>query len=337
MNERDRLLRKSRRSKNELDISKYKQKRNEVNIALRRAKSSYHKDLIHEHSGNSNKLWKTLKSIYPIKSKGINQPRTLELNGIRLNDSYAIANAFASFFKNIIVSLKAKTIPLIDFVWKMPTNISKRTDSIFKFHPVTSSEVECLLKAIKKSKATGIDDLPPRLLKDSAPIISVPLTHIINMSLGSGVFPREWKSAKIMPIHKTGSMSSFDNYRPISILPVISKIAEKIVHKQLIHYLGENKLLSPLQFGFQPGMSTELAATKLLDDIRRYVDGGCMVGATFIDLSKAFDTISHPKLLAKLPQYGIRDEEHSWFIDYLFHRTARVSFDGCLSDMQPIL
>ena len=139
-----------------------------------------------------------------------------------------------------------------------------------------------------------------------------------------------------MPIHKTGSMSSFDNYRPISILPVISKIAEKIVHKQLIHYLGENKLLSPLQFGFQQGLSTELAATKLLDDIR-YVDGGCMVGATFIDLSKAFDYISHPKLLAKLPQYGIRDEEHSWFIDYLFHRTARVSFDGCISDMQPIV
>ena len=98
--------------------------------------------------------------------------------------------------------------------------------------------------SIKRSKVTGIDDLPPGLIKDAADVLSVPLSHIINMSLDIGQFPQEWKAAKIIPLHKSGSTKSFDNYRPISVLPIVSNVIEKIVHKQLMNFLDENKLLS---------------------------------------------------------------------------------------------
>ena len=126
------------------------------------------------------------------------------------------------------------------------------------------------------------------------------------------------KIAKIVPVHKSGSLSSFDNYRPISILPVLSKVMEKLVQRQLMEFLDQNKLLSKFQFGFKPRLSTELAATMLLDEIRKSVDQGKLVGATLIDLSKAFDTISHSNLLQKLPKYGIKEGELSCFTDYLF-------------------
>ena len=104
------------------------------------------------------------------------------------------------------------------------------------------------------------------------------------MALHSREFPQEWKAAKIIPLHKSGSTKSFDNYRPISVLPMVSKVIEKIVRKQLMNFLDKNKLLSTRQFGFRAKMSTELAATLLLDDISKNVDKGQLVGAVFVDL-----------------------------------------------------
>ena len=140
---------------------------------------------------------------------------------------------------------------------------------MFKFQFVTNMDVEKIIKSIKRSKTTGIDYFQPGFIKDAADVLSVPLSHIINMSLDTGQFPQAWTAAKIIPLHKSGSTKSFDNYRPISVLPIVSKVIEKIVHKQLMNFLEERKLLSTRQFGFRQKISTELAATLLLDDIRK--------------------------------------------------------------------
>ena len=338
MNERDKLLRKSRKSPHaEFYKTEYKQKRNAVNIAIRRAKASYYKDLLQENStGDPNKFWKTVKSIYPGKAKSSSNSKVFEIDGKESTDQADISNGFCSFFMNIVASLKQKSILLKNFAWQFPASITKKTESVFKFQFVTNMDVEKIIKSIKRSKATGIDDLPPGLIKDAADVLSVPLSHVINLSLDTGQFPQEWKAAKIIPLHKSGSTKSFDNYRPISVLPIVSKVIEKIVHKQLMNFLDKNKLLSTRQFGFRAKMSTELAATLLLDDIRRNVDKGQLVGAVFVDLSKAFDTISHSKLLTKLPSYGIDGKELAWFEDYLFNRSARVSYNDVLSEAQQL-
>ena len=98
--------------------------------------------------------------------------------------------------------------------------------------------------------------------------------------------PNEWKKARITPIYKSASKSNFDNYRPVSVLPVLSKLLEKIIHTQLMDFLEENKLIYKRQFGFRSKMSTEQAAILLMDDIRKNVDEGKLVGAVFIDLKE---------------------------------------------------
>ena len=121
------------------------------------------------------------------------------------------------------------------------------------------------------------------------------------------------KKGKIVPIYKSGSIKNVDNYRPITILPIALKILEKCVHSQVLNHLEDNKFLSDAQFGYRPHRSTELAATLFLDDIRKNMDKGQLTGAVFIDLRKAFDTLSHSLVISKLPEYGIVGVEREWF------------------------
>ena len=236
---------------------------------------------------------------------------SFDINGVKTSNPRTISNAFCTCFASVVKSLKEKAIPLCDFVWRKQAGITNSTEKRFLFQSVSQLEVMRILKSIKCNKATGLDDLPPCLMKNSVAILSAPLAHVINLSITTGIFPMDLKKAKIIPVHKSGPFSILDNYRPILILPVISKIIEKAIHRQLVTYLDQNSLLSHFQFGFRPKLSIELAATHLLDNIRKSFDDGKLVGAIFIDLSKAIDTISHSKLLEKLPKYGIDGKEYA--------------------------
>ena len=183
MNARDKLLHKSRRTKANSDISQYKLKRNEVNTAVRKAKSTYYKNLLNENSSDVNKFWKTLKSIFPTKKRDKTSTRSFDIGVEKTTDSSQIANAFCSFFTQVIASLKRKIIPLRNFEWEKPLPIQMRTNSKFSFREVRQLEVMKQLKSIKRSKSTGIDDLPPNMLKDAASVISAPLTYLINLSM----------------------------------------------------------------------------------------------------------------------------------------------------------
>ena len=173
-------------------------------------------------------------------------------------------------------------------------------------------------------------------MKDTAYVIAKPLTHVINLSLSTGIVPNELKAARVNPVFKTGETHKFDNYRPISILPVISKIFEKCVHNQLMNYLESNKLLSSKQFGFRRKRSTELATAYFIDKIRHAVDKGEYTGAIYVDLSKAFDTISHAMIVNKLPQFGITGVAQQWIASYLFARQQQVRYKWILSPPSPI-
>ena len=160
----------------------------------------------------------------------------------------------------------------------------------FNFSYVSRIFVERELKSLKRRKAAGCDDLPPGILKDAAYALSSPLTHLINLSLTTGLVPNKWKIAKVTPIHKKGNTNDYNNYRPISVLNTCSKILERAVHKQLIDYLETNDLFSKTQFGYRKNRSTELVTILLSDNIRKTVGEGHLVGVLYVDLSKAFDT-----------------------------------------------
>ena len=317
MTNRDRILKKARRTKSQRDWSLYKRLRNKCTNQLKYAKSVFQRNLLEQSCNNAKKFWNTIKYIFPSKQKPISF-------NVQRDKEKQLAQKFSTFFANAVRILKEQSIPLVNFVWKYTEKLPLRTQHRFKLTYVSIMFVLRELKRLKKNKSSGIDELPPRLLKDCREHIIKPLHHIINLSIKSKSIPSVWKIAKIIPTHKKGSFDDPENYRPISVLPVLSKILERAIHEQLSIFLEEHNLLTEYQFGYRKKRSTNLAATLLVDNIRKEVDRGNLVGAVFIDLSKAFDTLSHGSLLSKLPSYGIQDDELEWFTDYLFGRQQLV-------------
>ena len=205
---------------------------------------------------------------------------------------------------------------------------------VFEFKDVTLQQTLKILKSTNSSKAAGIDKIPARIIKDIAEEIAAPLTFLINRSLQCGLFPTSEKIAKVTPLYKSGDRTNIDNYRPISVLNVISKVFERVVYNQLSVYLEENNLLCDQQYGFRRKRSTKDAVTRLTDNIKEGMDKSKVTGALFMDLRKAFDTVNHSCLLHKLPYYGICGIEVDWISSYLFHRSQAVHFDGVLSNKE---
>ena len=202
----------------------------------------------------------------------------------------------------------------------------------FMFESISCNFVKKQLQLLCISKATGSDGISARLLKMAAEYISVSLTHILNMSLKTGQVPQEWKHAKVIPLHKDGTKDDTNNYRPISVLPVLSKIMERAVHDQLYRHLSKHQLLNKWQSGFRPGYSTATALTYVTDLLLKEIDSKHVTGIIFLDLKKAFDTVDHELLLNKLEQYGIQQNEHKWFKSYLSSRTQSVKVNNIISD-----
>ena len=184
------------------------------------------------------------------------------------------------------------------------------------------------------TKAPGHDILPPKMLKDAALALAEPLTYIINRSLRDSTVPGKSKITKVLPLFKSGPKTLMDNYRPISILPAISKILERVVYDQLSGYLERNDLITSSQFGFRRRYNTELAVTLFTDRIRLAMDQGKLTGAVFIDLQKAFDTVEHSVLLSKLPFYGVTGNELMWIENFLSGRFQYVHYDDVKSELQ---
>ena len=197
--------------------------------------------------------------------------------------------------------------------------------------------IEKELRNLKRQKATGTDNLPPGLLKDFVMYRVTPLCYIINLSISTSTILTIWKHAKVSSVFKSGDSSEPGNYRPISILPVLSKILEKAIHKQLMDYLETANLLCNQQYGFCRKLSAKIAATLFCDQIRQQMDSSKLIGAIYLDLTKAFNTISHKVLIDKLPKFGIRVKSLDWFVDYLFNKSQTVEINGCRSGVKPIV
>ena len=203
---------------------------------------------------------------------------------------------------------------------------------MFTIPEVSKESVEKFLKHIDVSKATGCDNIGPRLLKIAAPYIAESVTYICNQSIKTSQFPEKWKKAKVTPLHKGGPKDDLNNYRPISILPVMSKFLEKHIHDSLMTYLVKFNLLHKNQSGFRPSHSCETALIGMISKWLESINKGSLIGTVMIDFKKAFDLVDHNVLLKKLKHYKLSHEALTWFASYLGKRKQKVSLNNVFSE-----
>ena len=308
--------------------NKYKIYRNKLNHLIKISKNKYFTQKLENARSDLKVTWKILKDLMKTTKRKSNYPNAFKYNNNMISDSALIAGQFNDYFTNIGPSLNLKLQDTnIDPMHYLGGNY---VHSLF-FSPTDVSEVNCLLNEINVNKSTGPDGLHPAVIKSVAQHISPILVHIFNNSMLTGIIPKALKVAQITPIYKADDPMEFINYRPISILPVLSKILEKVVLKRLLDFLNKHDILNSSQFGFRKHHSTTLALIDLIDNISNSLDNKDYTIGVFLDLSKAFDTINHEILLNKLSYYSIRGRQLTWFSNYLSNRQQYVNFNGTSS------
>ena len=315
---RDKLKKAAVKSKSQLLMSSYRQIRNKINKQNFELKRQYFSERLAQAKGNMKESWKTINQVVNKRSKSTNID-LLKGPGREIVNRQEISNTMNEYFcsvgKDLASKIEDAPNPMLTGKYNLnPDN--KR----FNFRPIVVQDIRDAMGKIKTSKSLGSDNIPSYFLKLATPYIENTLVFMFNTSLETSQFPDCWKNARITPIFKEGDRAERSNYRPISVLPVISRLFEKLVFNQLYEYLVKNKLIHPGQSGFLKLHSTLTCLLKNTDDWYSGLDTGQMVGTVFIDLKKAFDTVDHDLLCKKLEHYGVQQRELSWFQSYLSNR-----------------
>ena len=261
---------------------------------------------------NIKNIWKGIKIIISMKSSFSNSPTLLTFQNANIDNVERIANIFNNF-STIGEKAQAK---IKHSHKKCNDYLSNENLDTFFLSLTNKEEIKFILSSLAINKSTGPYSIPSKVLNMLKNDISEQLAKLFNLSFTTGTFPTLSKTAKAIPIHKKDSKSHFTNYRPISFLPNLDKILEKLIHIRLNTFLNIKDITYPLQFGFCQNYSTSYSLIHLTETIKETLDQSKCRCGIFFDLQKAFDTIDHNILLGKFRHYGIRGVAYSWFESY---------------------
>ena len=311
-------------------FEEYKKARNIVKNMIRDSKRSYFSKLVENNNKDTSQLWRALNTL--IKGNG-SRSRNIppSLTASMFNEHFTSAASSLLSDQNVSHS----TYKHVD---KIKTFCSKNNSSAAPFNipPIAVHEVGKHISLLNNKKSTGPDEISSYILKLSLPYIVEPITYIYNLCIAQNIFPSSFKKAKVIPLPKSNLVSDLNNYRPISLLPVLSKILEKHVHGHFISFLEMHKLLHPFQSGFRHNHSCTTALTLLTNKWLSAINDFQMSGVVFLDFSKAFDLVNHNILLEKLKIYLNNSDTVHFFGSFLEKRSQKVHVHGAYSSKKVV-
>lgn len=334
---RDRLHQKLKKdSENVILRITYLRYRNTCNKTLKKLKNNYFRSQMQKYKLNIRKQWECIKDLcYLNKNKTVSH----ELLKVKLTAEDSINNInnyFCNIGSHLAINILERTKERLDERHSVSVGSDLNSLNSFVLLATDESEVKQIIRNLKNSNSTGWDGIPSIIFKLGVSILAAPITVICNRCFEEGSFPNALKKSVLVPIHKAGDRDEISNYRPISLLPTLSKILEKIIDKRMKDYLRKNEILSKHQFGFRNNISTSDAVQHLTSNIVKNLDTNKKCLAIFLDLAKAFDTVSIPLLLNKLDKVGVRGLQHKLFTDYLSNRTQQVHIGDYISKEENI-
>ena len=310
------------RTKNNTWYTLYKRYRKSIKRLTFLSKQNYFKSYFENNKNNSKKTWDGIRNIVNQKTKcQSNSSIFLNNNGKIIYDQKSVANIFNHHYSTIADKLVRKlgnpACEYQDFL----RNPNKNELYLNEIEP---DEIEKILNNLDPKKSADIYGISPKFVKASSVSLSTLLCPIFNLSLSTGRVPDSLKMAKVIPVYKSGSKLEPINYRPISLLPLFSKVLEKIMHTRLYNFIEQENILYQNQYGFQKAKSTEHAILSIQSKIVQALENKEIPCCVFLDFAKAFDTVNHDILIYKLHHYGVRGTCLDWFKSYLENRKQCV-------------
>lgn len=314
----------------------YRAYRQTLSIELKSAKRVYYRNKLQLYNNNPKLFWGVINELTGVRATRDNFP----LHKFRPNICYAssviykeIADEFNIFFSNIGQTL-ALSIPVTNN--PIMNDADYRLDCVFHLHTITEPDIIRHVTSLRGGSAPGCDNVPANVVKQNIHILAKPLLHLVNLSISTGIFPDIYKTAKVFPLYKANDYTDKNNFRPISLLSVFSKVLERVVKEQLVVFLLANKILSERQYGFREDRAISDVLFDVNKELHDSISKDDKIMLVFLDIKKAFDSIDRNKLLLKLEAIGARDNSLAWFTSYLDGRRQCVSILGVNSDFLPV-
>lgn len=306
---------------NKLAEEKFIKQRNLVANNIKKMKKDYYYKKFADYKTKPSKMWKLINNICNNKAKDTLTIPKLIIGDTLVTDTEEICENFNHFFSTIGAEL-AQKIPLQyhnDGILTVAGS-NKIYKKLTAITPATVDEVIKIINDLDANTSSGIDNISTKSIKCLKTLIAPELTLCLNNCLDQGIFPASLKIAKVVPIYKSGKKTDPSNYRPISVLPIVSKIFEKVIYNRIETYINSIDFLYHKQYGFRPKSNTLSATVDLVTKIKNNIDDKKIAIGIFIDLKKAFDTVSHRILLNKLNDIGITEKALELLKSYLCDR-----------------
>ena len=343
---RSRLKNSFNKNPTESNKMLYNKQRNYCVNLLRREKKKYYNELDLKIFEDNTKFWQRIKPLFSDKHNGVQRNITIIENDLITTDKTEVAEKLNNFFIESIENLEIepfstamddRSLDVIEGIikkYKSHPSIEKikenlKVENKFIFKDMTSFEVEAEISKLNSKKACIKNDIPAKMLIISNDIASEYLANIYNKCKNEYMYPISLKVADVTPLHKRKEKTLLKNYRPVSLIPIVSKLFERNMFQQIISYI--DIFLSPYLFGYRKGRSTEQCLVIMIEMWKKALDNKKSGGAILTDLSKAFDCLNHDLLIAKLDAYGFHKDALKFILSYLKERKQRTKINGSYS------